>query len=180
MKYEITFSCGHTETIELYGPTKERERKIAYFESKGECSECYKARKNAERAAKVEQLNSKLDTYDLPELVGSPKQVAWAMDIRREAYNDLAMDGHKKAFASISDESSAKFWIDNRDSLSSIAINRHKSSVAKTLTKSDIFKAAHRAARFLKAQYPDTDYHANFAIALKDLYSMVKSAKAAA
>lgn len=42
-KYEITFSCGHTEIKQLYGPTKERERKIEYFKKEGLCSECYKA-----------------------------------------------------------------------------------------------------------------------------------------
>ena len=33
MKYDVTFSCGHTATIELFGPTKDRERKISWYES---------------------------------------------------------------------------------------------------------------------------------------------------
>lgn len=42
MKYEVTFSCGHTGTVQLYGKGDERERKIRYFEEYGVCSECYK------------------------------------------------------------------------------------------------------------------------------------------
>lgn len=50
-KYQIDFSCGHTEQRELYGPTKERQRKIEYFERSGDCTECYKARMRAQKDA---------------------------------------------------------------------------------------------------------------------------------
>lgn len=40
MKYEVTFSCGHTGTVQLYGKGDERERKIRYFEEYGVCSAC--------------------------------------------------------------------------------------------------------------------------------------------
>ena len=36
----ITFSCGHTERVQMYGPHKDRERKAAWFEQSGLCSEC--------------------------------------------------------------------------------------------------------------------------------------------
>lgn len=48
MKYEVTFSCGHTGTVQLYGKGNERERKIRYFEEYGVCSECYKERRAIE------------------------------------------------------------------------------------------------------------------------------------
>ena len=35
-------SCGHEDTIELFGKTADRERKIEYFKSSGLCKECYK------------------------------------------------------------------------------------------------------------------------------------------
>ena len=35
-------SCGHEDTIELFGKTAARERKIEYFKSSGLCKECYK------------------------------------------------------------------------------------------------------------------------------------------
>lgn len=41
-KYQVTFSCGHTETINLGGKDKDRHRKIAYYEEHGLCSKCYK------------------------------------------------------------------------------------------------------------------------------------------
>ncbi len=41
--YTITFGCGHAEEKQLFGPEKERTRKIEYFEREGLCSECYKA-----------------------------------------------------------------------------------------------------------------------------------------
>lgn len=48
MKYEVTYSCGHTGTVQLYGKTDERERKISYYKEYGLCSECYKKQKQGE------------------------------------------------------------------------------------------------------------------------------------
>lgn len=39
MKYTVTCSCGHTTTLELYGPTADRERKIKWYETYGTCPE---------------------------------------------------------------------------------------------------------------------------------------------
>ncbi|MCI0696760.1 hypothetical protein L0337_32740 [candidate division KSB1 bacterium] len=50
-KYQINFSCGHDEQRELFGATKERQRKIEYFEQYGDCSACFKKRKESEREA---------------------------------------------------------------------------------------------------------------------------------
>lgn len=47
MKYTVTYSCGHTGTVQLYGKTEERERKIKYYEEYGLCPECYKKQKHA-------------------------------------------------------------------------------------------------------------------------------------
>ena len=30
-KYDVTYACGHTETVNLYGKTSERERKIYWM-----------------------------------------------------------------------------------------------------------------------------------------------------
>ena len=49
MKYTVTFSCGHTEEVELFGKGSDRERKIAWYEKSGLCPECYKAMKEAEK-----------------------------------------------------------------------------------------------------------------------------------
>lgn len=47
-KYTIKFSCGHEEEKQLFGPNKDRERKIKFFEERGVCSACYRAEKKAE------------------------------------------------------------------------------------------------------------------------------------
>lgn len=51
-KYSIVFSCGHEERIELLGPVKDRERKIAYFQEQGLCSECYRKQRQAKQRIK--------------------------------------------------------------------------------------------------------------------------------
>ena len=50
MKYDVKFSCGHTETVELFGKNADRQRKIAWFEESGLCSKCYAEKKAAEMA----------------------------------------------------------------------------------------------------------------------------------
>lgn len=48
MKYDVKFSCGHEETVQLFGKHIEREHRIAWYESCGSCSECRRATKMAE------------------------------------------------------------------------------------------------------------------------------------
>ena len=67
MQYTVHHACGHEETVVLYGPTKERERRIAAMEQ-ADCPAC--------RAA-ASHLDGCVD------LVGNDKQVAWAGQIRR-------------------------------------------------------------------------------------------------
>lgn len=42
-KYNVNFSCGHSDVVELFGPHKERYSRIDWLESKGLCPCCYKA-----------------------------------------------------------------------------------------------------------------------------------------
>lgn len=51
MKYNITFSCGHTGTVELFGKDKDRHKKLEYFQENGLCSECYKKMMREEEQA---------------------------------------------------------------------------------------------------------------------------------
>lgn len=43
MKYNIEYSCGHKGTVDLFGPTKDRESKIEWYEHEALCPDCYKA-----------------------------------------------------------------------------------------------------------------------------------------
>lgn len=48
MKYEIMMSCGHEDTVELFGKERERDRKIEYLKIHGLCKECYRKKKEEE------------------------------------------------------------------------------------------------------------------------------------
>lgn len=49
MKYEVTFSCGHTKTVEIFGSGKERELKLDYIHKYEICSDCQNDKLNRER-----------------------------------------------------------------------------------------------------------------------------------
>jgi len=134
MKYNVTYSCGHTGTVELFGKASDREAKIKWYETKAICPDCYKAAKLAEE----KEIES---SHDLPELTGSEKQVSWAQSIRAKKMDDFdkmisdfdkrveigaTTDEQKanaaatrertiKTIAAISAQTDAKYWIDNRD-----------------------------------------------------------------
>ena len=129
-KYDVDYSCGHNATIQLVGPTRERERKIEWME-RGFCPECFKSKKDAERtkaeAAAKEGIN-------LVALNGSEKQIKWAdslragflANIKKQVENakaqNLADDNVitktlKAVTATVNRHHESKFWIDNRDNL---------------------------------------------------------------
>ena len=110
MKYIITHTCGHDEEVELFGKGTERKRRIAAMEAH-ECPEC-RAKHAAERD------NAK----GYAALKGSPKQVAWATDIRETLFQGLSkfyyhrINGIAKGLQDgmISDEQAAQL-IDSND-----------------------------------------------------------------
>lgn len=63
MKYTITFSCGHTETIELLGKVKDRERKIEYFKECGLCPHCYQEAMDKKNSNGCEEVEMKYSEY---------------------------------------------------------------------------------------------------------------------
>lgn len=75
MKYDITYKCGHEGTVDLVGPYAQRERRLDNLRM-GLCPEC-EEKKQEECLEQFEKEN------ELPELTGSPKQIAWARNIRR-------------------------------------------------------------------------------------------------
>lgn len=113
--YEGTYSCGHEGRTQVYGPTKDRQRKADYYFETHMCPECWKREqeRKAQAAAKVAQ------DMGFAELTGSPKQISWAENIRASMFSILVnhpeyrdvVEGIAKT------ETSAKFYIDNRDAL---------------------------------------------------------------
>ncbi|MGI6117852.1 MAG: hypothetical protein ACOYBC_05625 [Bilifractor sp.] len=88
-QYDVTFSCGHTATIQLFGKEADRQRKIKWFEENGLCPECYRAQKEAEKKEQAEADAKEADALGLAELTGSEKQIAWANSIRAEQINTI-------------------------------------------------------------------------------------------
>ncbi len=80
-KYNITHFCGHTQEHRICGTNVhgERDRKIEWLTG-NICGECYKA----EMVLRTIEANKQW-----PELIGSEKQIAWAMRIRANIYPKL-------------------------------------------------------------------------------------------
>lgn len=121
-------------TCEKCGNTFKRE-KICYNRAEAnsfevwavanctECPDCYKERKQAERETENKAVEEKASELSLPELSGSPKQIAWASTIRAKiivALNEQKADeAHQEALKDfiawvISSYTDARYWIDHR------------------------------------------------------------------
>ena len=73
-KYWITYKCGHEVEKQLFGKISERESYISWAEEQL-CPTC-------QRKAYHEKALADAATNGYPELEGSEKQVAWAIDLR--------------------------------------------------------------------------------------------------
>lgn len=102
-KYDVTYACGHTETVELFGKTSERERKIEWMEGNCLCPTCYKEKQQKEAEA-----------FDLPELTGTPKQISWAETLRNKVFRNLDEEAPAEFVAWLKGQTESRFWIDNR------------------------------------------------------------------
>ena len=117
-KYDVTYKCGHTKTVSLFGKMVDRKRKIEWLETQL-CPECEAAESD---------------------LIGTAKQIAWAEKIRSEKMGEIKefeemfekaseqlknaddapaeyLDNYKKiseAINRVKTEKSASWWIDNR------------------------------------------------------------------
>ena len=126
-QYNIRHTCGHEETVQIYGTNVhgERQRKAEWLESKP-CHGCKRTEMREENLPGA------------PELTGSDKQVDWANDLRAKAIGDIKAklakidtqyiaapqewkDAQRKAGEAIITamlaEASAKAIIDHRDNL---------------------------------------------------------------
>lgn len=108
-KYQVTFSCGHTETVQLFGKTKDRERWIKWAEENKLCQDCWQAAKEEQRQQATAAAIEENISYGLPSLTGSEKQVAWAETIRAEMVQKIeqAMENLMKRLTSLADPARA-------------------------------------------------------------------------
>lgn len=108
----ITYKCGHTAVVQLYGKSADRERKIAWYATI-DCPDC--------------QAAAALDAApDLPALDGSDKQIRWALTVRVEQLDRLSVwiDSNvapqdaglaDRITAAARSRIRASWWIDHRD-----------------------------------------------------------------
>ena len=110
MKYTVQHTCGHTSEVELFGPTKTRETRIAYLAGR-DCKDCYVSQVKSSDAELVKEVGGRVD---LPPLIGTDKQVEWANAIRAKAYHSLEV-----SLAIAPDKAKVQAYIDavmrNRD-----------------------------------------------------------------
>ena len=118
-KYDVTYACGHTETIQLYGKSTDREKEIARLENRL-CKKCY----IAEQQEAVKEVVNSVKDFGLVPLVGSPKQVAWAEEIRARFFAEhgqnfaegAAVNEYASAFQTyLKGVQEASYWIETRD-----------------------------------------------------------------
>lgn len=132
-----TCGCEFTHRHECYN----REQAESYEEWAREnidtCPDCYREEKRTAEEKKIESgileiLEADGVKIELAELEGSEKQIAWANKIRNEAlYNLLKLYKEKggkleqssvdKVADMINGKTAAKWWIENRDGVSSVA-----------------------------------------------------------
>lgn len=78
----VTYRCGHEETVQMYGPHKARDRKVAWLKTTL-CPACYAAEQASQRAVANADAAVSNKALGAERLFGSDAQVAWAETIRK-------------------------------------------------------------------------------------------------
>ncbi|NQX25665.1 hypothetical protein [Curtobacterium sp. VKM Ac-2852] len=135
--WPVQYTCGHTENRDLSDkPAGKRASSAKWFGEHLMCSRCFKkqngsdesdAERDARHAKEAEQIREDAERDGLPiDLVGTEKQVPWALRIRAElirgAYEALVQEG-ELSDADFEDQvlvparpiDRARWWIDNKD-----------------------------------------------------------------
>lgn len=132
----VTYTCGHTEPRDLsHKPAGERARLAKWYGAKFVCSACFvpegggetPQERDARRAAEQAELTAEAARDGLPvDLVGSDKQIGWAIRVRQElfrgAYETLVQtdtltedEFTAQVLTAARPLDRARWWIDNRD-----------------------------------------------------------------
>ncbi|MEG2086118.1 MAG: hypothetical protein RR054_04410 [Clostridia bacterium] len=80
MKYNITYACGHTSTVEIFGTNAhgERDNQKEWYKTRL-CPDCYKIEQ-------FEIAKNLTIASNFPRLVGTEKQIEWAEKIRAKKW----------------------------------------------------------------------------------------------
>ena len=127
-KYDVERSCGHVETVSLFGKVRDREWRLENIESQKLCYDCWQKQLAEEREKENKEAAEAAQEMNLPPITGSEKQIAWAETIRqkmlitiddyiytsvkKEMRNDPSL---REAVEHIkNNKTEARWWIDNR------------------------------------------------------------------
>lgn len=135
--WPVQYTCGHTESRDLSDkPAGKRASSAKWFGEHLVCSRCFKkqngsdesdAERDARHAKEAEQIREDAERDGLPiDLVGTEKQVPWALRIRAElirgAYEALVQEGElsdadfeEQVLVPARPIDRARWWIDNKD-----------------------------------------------------------------
>ena len=115
MEQRIVHTCGHEQVHYLTGYASQQDRKAGWLRTTL-CRTCFVAARKAEQCEATRRYGTAIAHLNLPPLVGSDRQVAWATTIRAGRVAAMLADptsaGGVPACMPISD---AKWWIDHRD-----------------------------------------------------------------
>jgi hypothetical protein len=135
--WTITHSCGHEAERDLSDRAADRRAGFADWLTKRECTDCWKATKEADHQEKAAWLAAKRATeqaeseawtkrYRMPPLEGTDRAVAWGVSCRHQimgaAYTALVLEGDvtDAEWEDIEDAARtitrAGWWIDQRSS----------------------------------------------------------------
>lgn len=112
--YYGVYSCGHEGRVDIIGPGKDREWKKERAFSKL-CPECYKKYLEEKREEENKEAAKLSAEMELPDLSGTPKQVAWANTLRINFIDKFSklMDslGSQRRRISLYDDAGTVIWI---------------------------------------------------------------------
>ena len=116
MEQFIRHSCDHEQLHFLGAYASQKERKAKWLRTT-KCRKCFIADKQLGHADVTSADDAAIAHLNLPGLVGSERQTAWAATIRAKRLasmlpNMSSATSNQKACLLISD---AKWWIDHRD-----------------------------------------------------------------
>ena len=121
----ITITCARCGKQHEYSTKKKTEREAEWWKGWAEdhykyCPDCeYQAYKEKKDSERDERIRVFMGSYTLPELKGTPKQIAWAERLRAERIDESARIGQKlgetvsKVYGQwLASADSAKDWIE--------------------------------------------------------------------
>jgi hypothetical protein len=115
MYQRITHACGHMQDHHIDGFANQRESKMRWLATT-RCRGCFAVQKRSEHAAAAYRDSVAIAHLELPALVGSERQVSWAVTIRVQRLAAcIASEIGAFAVRAISTVEDAKWWIDHRN-----------------------------------------------------------------